>query len=83
MANKKRQQTINKRNRERAVAEKRALKQQARQEKREAIRNGEVWPPVERSPFEPTDESTPDEPSSDEPQSDEPAVLEPPPAEPG
>jgi hypothetical protein len=38
MANKKRQQTINKRNRERAVAEKRALKQQARQEKREAAR---------------------------------------------
>jgi hypothetical protein len=88
MANKKRQQTINKRNRERAVAEKRALKQQARQEKREAIRNGEVWPPVERSPFEPTDESAPDEsapdePSPDEPQSDEPAAVEPPPAEPG
>jgi hypothetical protein len=39
MANKKRQQTINKRNRERAVAEKRALKQQARQEKREAARS--------------------------------------------
>ena len=83
MANKKRQQTINKRNRERAVAEKRALKQQARQEKREAIRNGEEWPPVERSPFEPTDESAPDEPSPDEPQSDQPAALEPPPAEPG
>jgi len=82
MANKKRQQTINKRNRERAVAEKRALKQQARQEKREAIRNGEVWPPVERSPFEPTDESAPEEPSPGE-QSDEPAALEPPPAEPG
>ena len=83
MANKRRQQTINKRNRERAVAEKRALKQQARQEKREAIRNGEVWPPVERSPFEPTDESASDEPSPDEPQSDEPAAVEPPPAEPG
>ena len=83
MANKKRQQTINKRNRERAVAEKRALKQQARQEKREAIRNGEVWPPAERSPFEPTDESGSDEPSPDEPQSDEPAAVEPPPAEPG
>ena len=83
MANKKRQQTINKRNRERAVAEKRALKQQARQEKREAIRNGEVWPPVERSPFEPTDESGSDEPSPDEPQSDEPTAVEPPPAEPG
>lgn len=52
MANKKRQQTINKRNRERAVAEKRALKQQARQEKREAARNGEEWPPVEPSPLE-------------------------------
>jgi hypothetical protein len=73
MANKKRQQTINKRNRERAVAEKRALKQQARQEKREAIRNGEEWPPVERSPFDPltgeqpADEQPPDEPSADEP----------------
>ncbi|HET7759692.1 MAG TPA: hypothetical protein VFK62_07195 [Gaiellaceae bacterium] len=44
MASKKRQQTINKRNRERAVAEKRALKQQARQEKREAARNGEELP---------------------------------------
>jgi hypothetical protein len=42
MGSKKRQQTINKRNRERAVAEKRALKQQARQEKREAARNGEL-----------------------------------------
>ena len=52
MATKKRQQTINKRNRERAVAEKRALKQQARQEKREAIRNGEELP-LERDPLEP------------------------------
>jgi hypothetical protein len=41
MANKERQQTINKRNRERAVAEKRALKQQARQEKREAAKDGD------------------------------------------
>ena len=49
MANKKRQQTINKRNRERAVAEKRALKLQRRQEKREAARNGETEP-VESSP---------------------------------
>jgi hypothetical protein len=40
MANKKRQQTINKRNREQAVAEKRALKLQRKQEKREAARNG-------------------------------------------
>ena len=46
MGTKKRQQTINKRNRERAVAEKRALKQQARQEKREAARNGEVETPA-------------------------------------
>ena len=34
MATKKRQQTINKRNRERAVEEKRTLKRQAKQEKR-------------------------------------------------
>lgn len=46
MANKKRQQTINKRNRERAIEEKRTLKRQRRQEKAEAIRNGEPWPPV-------------------------------------
>jgi hypothetical protein len=85
MANKKRQQTINKRNRERAVAEKRALKQQARQEKREAIRNGEEWPPVERSPFDPLtgeqpageqpsadDQPPPDEQPPDEPSADEP-----------
>ena len=43
MANRK-QQTINKRNRERAVAEKRALKLQRKQEKREAARNGEPIP---------------------------------------
>jgi hypothetical protein len=59
LASKKRQQTINKRNRERAVAEKRALKQQARQEKREAARDGEL--PVE-SPFGPPAEQ-PDGPS--------------------
>ena len=52
MANKKRQQTINKRNRERAVAEKRALKQQARQEKREAARTEEPLP-VEEPAAEP------------------------------
>jgi hypothetical protein len=34
MASKKRQQTINKRNRERAIEEKRTLKRQAKQEKR-------------------------------------------------
>jgi hypothetical protein len=50
MANKKRQQTINKRNRERAVEEKRTLKRQRKQEKREAARNGEPMPlePVEQ-----------------------------------
>ena len=67
MANKKRQQTINKRNRERAVAEKRALKQQARQEKREAARNGEEIA-AEPTPFEPT----PDEPAALDPSPDEP-----------
>lgn len=46
MASKKRQQTISKRNRERAIEEKRTLKRQAKQEKREAVRNGEPWPPV-------------------------------------
>jgi hypothetical protein len=39
---KKRQQTINKRNRERAVEEKRTLKRQRKQEKREAALNGET-----------------------------------------
>ena len=53
MGSNRRQQTINKRNRERAVAEKRALKLQRKQEKREAARNGEPWPP-EQSPLEPT-----------------------------
>ena len=52
MGSNKRQQTINKRNRERAVAEKRALKLQRRQEKREAVRNGESMP-VEPQPLEP------------------------------
>jgi hypothetical protein len=52
MGSKKRQQTINKRNRERAVAEKRALKLQRKQEKREAARNGEQTP-LEPSPLEP------------------------------
>ena len=42
MGSNRRQQTINKRNRERAVAEKRALKIQRRQEKREAARDGEA-----------------------------------------
>ena len=45
MANKKRQQTINKLNRERAVEQKRTLKRQRKQEQREAARNGEQPPP--------------------------------------
>ena len=62
MANKK-QQTINKRNRERAVAEKRALKIQRKQEKREAARNGEPMPSDELgTPAEPT--ATPAEPTA-------------------
>ena len=52
MGSNRRQQTINKRNRERAVAEKRALKLQRKQEKREAARNGEPWPPEEAAPLE-------------------------------
>jgi hypothetical protein len=52
MGSRKKQQTISKRNRERAVAEKRALKQQRRQEKREAARNGETIP-LEPQPPEP------------------------------
>jgi hypothetical protein len=46
LASKKRHQTINKRNRERAVEEKRTLKRLRKQEKREAARNSEQ-PPVE------------------------------------
>ena len=57
MANKKRHQTFSKRNRERAVEEKRTLKRQRKQEKREAARNGEPIPlepsPLEPSPLEP------------------------------
>ena len=49
MASKKKQQTIGKRNRERAVEEKRTLKRLRKQEKREAARNGE---PVEPRPFD-------------------------------
>jgi hypothetical protein len=44
MANKKRQQTINKRNRERAVEEKRTLKRERKQAQREAARTGEPSP---------------------------------------
>jgi hypothetical protein len=51
MGSNRRQQTINKRNRERAVAEKRALKIQRRQEKREAARDGEETP-LEQAPLE-------------------------------
>jgi hypothetical protein len=56
MANKKRQQTINKRNRERAVEEKRTLKRERKQAQREAARSGEP------SPFDtpPADELTED-----------------------
>jgi hypothetical protein len=55
MANKKRQQTINKRNRERAVEEKRTLKRQRKQEKREAARNGEPVPDLTPSPDSPAE----------------------------
>jgi len=55
MANKKRQQTINKRNRERAVEEKRTLKRQRKQEKREAARNGEPAPDLTSSPDSPAE----------------------------
>jgi hypothetical protein len=61
MANKKRQQTINKRNRERAVEEKRTLKRERKQAQREAARNGEPSPfDVESTPAdEITGESPP------------------------
>jgi hypothetical protein len=61
MANKKRQQTINKRNRERAVEEKRTLKRERKQAQREAARTGEPSPfDVESRPVdELTDESAP------------------------
>jgi hypothetical protein len=49
-SNKKRQQTISKRNRERAVEEKRRLKRERKQAIREAIRNGE---PIPVDPFAP------------------------------
>jgi hypothetical protein len=61
MASKKRQQTINKRNREREVAEKRALKLQRKQEKREAARNGGVdalGPALEGEPMTAEGEAT-------------------------
>jgi hypothetical protein len=67
MGSNRRQQTINKRNRERAVAEKRALKIQRRQEKREAARNGEPFPaegeatPSEGEPMLSEGEPTPSE----------------------
>jgi hypothetical protein len=44
MASKKRQQTMAKRNREQAIEEKRTLKRLAKQQKREAARNGEAAP---------------------------------------
>jgi len=67
MASKKRQQTINKRNRELAVAEKRALKLQRKQAKREAARNGEPWPPE----GDPVADAQPDESRAVEPQAGE------------
>jgi hypothetical protein len=45
MAGRKRQQTINKRNRERAVEEKRRLKRELKQAKRELARNGDSSQP--------------------------------------
>jgi hypothetical protein len=45
MAGRKRQQTIAKRNRERAVEEKRRLKRELKQARREAARNGDPFQP--------------------------------------
>jgi hypothetical protein len=45
MAGRKKQQTIAKRNRERAVEEKRRLKRELKQAKREAARNGDALQP--------------------------------------
>lgn len=45
MANQKRHQTINKRNRERAVEERRTLKREAKQARRESARSGEPLSP--------------------------------------
>jgi hypothetical protein len=73
MANKKRQQTINKRNRERAVEEKRTLKRERKQAEREAARTGEPSPfDIESRPVdEITGESTPaDEITGDAPPTD-------------
>jgi hypothetical protein len=73
MANKKRQQTINKRNRERAVEEKRTLKRERKQAEREAARTGEPSPfDIESRPVdEITGESTPpDETTGDSPPAD-------------
>jgi hypothetical protein len=73
MANKKRQQTINKRNRERAVEEKRTLKRERKQAEREAARTGEPSPfDVESRPVDgitgeatPADEITGEAPPAD------------------
>jgi hypothetical protein len=51
MAGRKRQQTINKRSRERAVEEKRWLKRELKHAEREAARNGDPLQP------EPTDDA--------------------------
>jgi hypothetical protein len=74
MATKKRQQTINKRNRERAVEEKRTLKRERKQAQREAARTGEPSPfDVESTPVDeitgessPADEITGESPPVDE-----------------
>jgi hypothetical protein len=79
MARKKRQQTINKRNREVAVAEKRALKLQRKQEKREAVRAGEPWPPVAPPEF---GEPGTAEPGAEQPEAAQPEAAEPEAAEP-
>jgi hypothetical protein len=50
-SHKKKRQTIAKRNRERAVEEKRTLKRQRKQALREAARNGEEPPTFGESPF--------------------------------
>jgi hypothetical protein len=47
MANKKRQQTINKRNRERAVEEKRTLKRERKQAQREPFELDSTGQPIE------------------------------------
>jgi hypothetical protein len=64
MASKRRRQTFNKHNRERAVEEKRTLKRQRKQERRDAARNGEPMP--DETPASPDEApTTPAEPATD------------------